>query len=89
MAGSLMGAVDDAIKKLPHNARPTAQLFVNVNVVGCLHAKHLKVGGDFADTDLREDVRVQVPIKGVLFGKISKIFHKSSIGSLNIVLIKN
>jgi len=38
---------------------------------------------------LREDVTVQVPIKGILLGKMSKIFHKSSIGSLNIVMIKN
>jgi hypothetical protein len=89
MEGSLVRTVNDAIKKLSDNTRPAAQLFVKVNVVGCLHAKHLKVGGDTADSDLREDVTVQVTIKGILLGKMSKIFYISSIGSLNIVMIKN
>ena len=89
MTGSLMRAADDAIKKLPHHTRPTAQFLVNVNMVGCLNAKHLEVGGDAADTDLREDVIVQISIEGILLGKTSKIYHKSAIGSLNILLGKH
>jgi hypothetical protein len=87
MDGSLVRAVDDAIKELPDNARLTAPLFVNVNMVGCLHAKHPKVRRAAADTYLREDVIAQIPVEGILLGKMSKIFHESSIRSLNIVLI--
>jgi hypothetical protein len=44
---------------------------------------HPKVGGAAVDTELREDVVTQIPIEGVFFGKMSKVFHDCSARLLN------
>ena len=86
--GSLRRAVRDAVKKLPDNARLAAQVFVEVNVVGCLNPIHPEVGGDAFDAELREDVVEQIPIEGIFGRKMSKIFHESSIRLLNAIFDK-
>ena len=55
------------------------QIFVEVNVVGCLNPIHPEVGGDAVDAELREDVVAQIPVERIFFGKMSQVFHESSI----------
>lgn len=80
MEGALRRSICDTNEKFSNETRPADLIFIEIDVVGGLELIHPEVGGGAMDTDLRKDVIAQISIERVFSGKMSEIFHESSIG---------